>query len=138
VRQPERKLQGIEIKEAPMNAILVVDDDADTCSNMADLLEDLGYTIETADGGENALERASRQSYALGLLDLRMPGIDGLTLCRHLKQMQPAMEMMILTAFPGNTLDEDARSAGVRHVLIKPIDFPKLIALVAETMAQPN
>jgi CheY-like chemotaxis protein len=121
-----------------MNAILVVDDDADTCSNMADLLEDLGYTIETADGGENALERASRQSYALGLLDLRMPGIDGLTLCRHLKQMQPAMEMMILTAFPGNTLDEDARSAGVRHVLIKPIDFPKLIALVAETMTQPN
>src|SRR3974390_3466711 len=112
-----------------MPMVLVVDDDADTCSNLADLFGDLGYAVETAGGGDDALEKARQQPYDLGLLDLRMPGMDGLTLCRHLKQLHPRMQTMIVTAYGGNTLAGEASEAGARHVLSKPVDFPRLLAL---------
>ena len=121
-----------------MPTILVVDDDADTCRNMADLFGDLGYEIDTAEGGNVALEKARQQPYDLGLLDLRMPGMDGLTLCRHLKQMRPIMVTMIITAYVAGGLDEQARTAGARHVLPKPIEFPRLLALVVEALTQTN
>jgi CheY-like chemotaxis protein len=117
-----------------MSSILVVDDDQDTCCNMADLFGDLGYVVDTAYGGDTALEKARRQIYDLGLLDLRMPGMDGLTLCRHLKRLHPRMVTMIITAFGANTLEDEARDAGARHILPKPIDFPKLLGLVEQTL----
>jgi CheY-like chemotaxis protein len=121
-----------------MPTILVVDDDADIFRNMADLFSDLGYAIETAVCGEIALEKARQRPYDLGLLDLRMPGMDGLTLCRHLKQLHPLLVAMILTAYPGSGLDEEARAAGVRHVVTKPVDFLRLLALVGGALPQPN
>ncbi len=78
--------------------------------------------------------KARQQSYDLGLLDLRMPGMDGLTLCRHLKRLQPPMVTMIVTAYGGNDLDKEARAAGAWHVLLKPVDFPRLLALVEKAL----
>jgi CheY-like chemotaxis protein len=124
--------------EAIMPSILVVDDDADTCRNMADLFDDLGYMVDVAGGGFIALEKAEQQPYDLGLLDLRMPGMDGLTLCRRLKQLQPPMVAMIVTACAGNGLDDEAVAAGARHVLTKPVDFRGLLGLIREALAQPN
>jgi CheY-like chemotaxis protein len=121
-----------------MRTVIVVDDDNDTCRNLADLFGDLGYAIDTAEGGEIALEKARQQSYDLGLLDFRMPGMDGLTLCRRLKQLQPFMVAMIVTAYAGDTLDVEAHAAGARYVLSKPVDFPRLLALVEQALAQPN
>lgn len=121
-----------------MPTILVVDDDADTCRNMADLLGDLGYAVETAEGGDTALEKARQQRYDLGLLDLRMPGMDGLTLCRHLKRLQPPMVTMLVTAYGGSDLDEEARAAGARHVLPKPLDFPRLLSLIEKALVPNN
>jgi CheY-like chemotaxis protein len=120
-----------------MPTILVVDDDADTCRNMADLFGDLGYAIETAEGGHTALDKAREQPYDLGLLDLRMPGMDGLTLCRLLKLLQPPMVTMIVTAYGGSELDNEARAAGARHVLLKPVDFSQLLALVEKALVAP-
>ena len=119
-----------------MPTILVVDDDADTCRNMADLFDDLGYHTDTAECGVDALEKANQQPYDIGLLDLRMLGMDGLTLCRHLKEVHPRMVTMIVTAFAAQGLDEQARKAGARHVLPKPVDFPNLVALVERALAE--
>lgn len=121
-----------------MPRILMVDDDADTCRNMADLFSDLGYAIDTAEGGDIAIEKARQQPYDLGLLDLRMPGMDGLTLSRHLKHLRPGMVNLIVTGYPGDGLNEEAHAAGVSKVLHKPIEFPKLLAVVTETLAQAN
>jgi CheY-like chemotaxis protein len=104
---------------------------------MADLFGDVGFVVDTAEDGDHALDKARLQPYDLGLLDLRMPGMDGLTLCRHLKRLHSGMVTMIITAYGGNNLDEDARDAGARHVLPKPIDFPRLLALV-EQVCPPN
>ena len=121
-----------------MPTILVVDDDRDTCRNMADLFADLGYAIDTAESGDMVLEKARQQPYDLGLLDLRMQGMNGLTLCRDLKRLQPFMVAMIVTAYVGSGLDDEARAAGARHVVPKPIEFPSLLALVEEGLAQLN
>jgi len=121
-----------------MSTILVVDDDADTCQNMADLFGDWGYAIETAESGDTALVKARQHLYDLALLDLRMPGMDGLTLCRHLKRLQPPMVTMLVTAYGGDDLDQKARAAGARYVLLKPVDFPRLIALVEKALVRNN
>jgi CheY-like chemotaxis protein len=67
-----------------------------------------------------------------------MPGMDGLTLCRHLKQLQPRMVTMIVTAYGAGTLGEEARAAGARHILSKPVDIPRLLVLVEEGLARPG
>lgn len=117
-----------------MPSILVVDDDADTRSNMADLFGDLGFRVDAAEGGDTALKKARQQAYDPGLLDLRMPGMDGLTLCRELKNLQPGMVTMIITAFGASTLGDEARNASARHILCKPIDFLRLLKLVEKSV----
>jgi two-component system response regulator HydG len=121
-----------------MPSILVVDDDVDTCRNMADLFGDLGYVVDAAEGGELALEKAHRRPYDLGLLDLRMHGMDGLTLCRHLKRLCPRMVTMLITGYVGGDLNQEASAAGARYVLPKPIDFPRLLALIEQALPTAN
>jgi CheY-like chemotaxis protein len=116
----------------------VVDDDSDTCRNPANFFGGLGYVIDTAEGGEPTLELARQRAYDLGLLDLRRPGMDGRTLCRHLKRLHPHMVVMIATAYAGTGLDEEAQAAGARRVLSKPVDLPKLLGLVEQALTQPN
>jgi CheY-like chemotaxis protein len=67
-----------------------------------------------------------------------MPGMDGQTLCRHLKRLHPGMVAMIITAYSTNGLAEAARDAGARHVLPKPVDFPRLLALVEQSLLSAN
>jgi CheY-like chemotaxis protein len=105
---------------------------------MADLFGDLGYRVDAADRGETALEKARQQPYDLCLLDLRMPGMDGLTLCRHLKQLRPRMVTMLITASGASSLAESARDAGAKHVLPKPVDFPSLLALIKQALPSIN
>lgn len=116
-----------------MPTMLVVDDDADTRRNMADLFGDCGYSVDAAEDGNSALEQAQRQRYDVGLLDLRMPGMDDLTLCRRLKDLWPGMVNLIVTGF-GDGLDAKAREAGARQIVQKPVDIAKLFALVEEVL----
>jgi len=105
---------------------------------MADLLDDCGYRVHTAENGDMALEMAREQRYDVSLLDLVMPGMDGLTLCRRLKELHPSMTAMMVTGHPGAGLDEEARAAGVHRLLLKPVDVGKLLALVEQALPATN
>jgi CheY-like chemotaxis protein len=120
-----------------MHSILVVDY-ADVCRNMADLFGDLDYMVDTAVGGGMALVKAGQRPDDLGLLDLRMPGMDGLTLCRHLGRLCPRMVTMLITAYGASRLAAEARDAGARHILSRPIDSPSLMALVEQALPATN
>jgi CheY-like chemotaxis protein len=117
--------------------ILVVDDDADTCRNLSDILTDLGYDVDTAHDGPSALELVRRQAYDVALLDYKMPGMDGLTLYREIKRLRADTVAIVVTAYASGTTAEDALDAGAWQVLSKPVDFPKLLRLVDEAVAQP-
>ena len=63
--------------------VLVVDDEPDICSNLKDILSDVGYRVDCSCDGPSALELIRDGNYDVVLLDLRMPGMDGLTLYRE-------------------------------------------------------
>ena len=117
--------------------ILVVDDEVDTCRNLSDILTDLGYHVDIAHEGLAALELVRGNSYEVALLDLKMPGMDGLTLYREIKKISAGTVAIIVTAYAGGASAEEAIAAGAWHVMPKPVDFPKLLHLVDQAFEQP-
>jgi anti-anti-sigma factor len=123
-------------RKATLPNILVVDDDPDTCRNMTDLFEDLGFAVEATESGARALESAQKRPYDIALLDVRMRGMDGLTLCRRLRQLQPLMAIIIVSADAGSDMESHALGSGAHFVVTKPIDFPRLLSLVEEALGR--
>jgi len=122
---------------ASMSSILVVDDEADTCQNLADILGDLDYNVDTALNGLEALELVRRKRYDVALLDMKMPGMDGLTLYREIRKLQPDTVALIVTAYASGRTADDALKAGAWQVLSKPVDLSKLLPLVDDATHQP-
>jgi CheY-like chemotaxis protein len=118
-------------------SILVVDDEADTCRNLSDILTDLGYDVDTALNGFAALELVRQKRYDVALLDLKMPGMDGLTLYRELRKLCSETVAIVVTAYASKATAEEALAAGAWQVLPKPVDFPRLLELVEVVLGQP-
>lgn len=118
------------------SAILVVDDDHDTCASLSDILSDLGYQVGVANDGPAALELSRRRPYGLALLDYKMPGMGGVELYGHLKQVQPDTVGVLVTAFAEDMLQAAGR-AGIRRILPKPVDFRRLMPLIEEAAGTP-
>ena len=114
--------------------IRIVDDDEDTRAVLADILSDLGYSVDTASNGHSALERARERPYRLALLDYRMPDLTGVDLFRRLRELCGGMEGVLISAFLTPEATAEAFSAGIRHVLHKPLDVPRLVPLVEEAI----
>jgi CheY-like chemotaxis protein len=117
--------------------VLVVDDEIDICNNMADILGDLGMSVDTAQRGEAALEMIARRPYDIVLLDLKMPGMDGLELSRRIRQLRPGTVAIIVSAYANRLTHDEARGVGAWRVLPKPIELPRLLAIVDEALDQP-
>jgi len=116
--------------------ILLVDDEQDSCASMSDIFLDVGYTVDLAYDGPGALELSGRYQYRLALLDYNMPGMDGLELCRRLKNSQPSIVVALITAFSSIATTGVAAEAGVRCSLLKPVNFAVLMPLVAEAVGR--
>jgi DNA-binding response OmpR family regulator len=121
----------------PGPSILVVDDDVDTCHNLSDILTDLGYHVDIAHDGLAALELVRRRPYDIALLDLKMPGMDGLTLYRELRKVRSETVAIVVSAFAARSTTAEALAAGAWQVLPKPVDFPLLLSLLTEALDQP-
>lgn len=117
--------------------VLVVDDEVDTCANLSDILTDLGYTVDVAYDGLSAIELVKRNAYDVALLDLKMPGMDGLELYRRIKQLQSGTVAIVVTAYASSSTASAALAAGAWQIVPKPVDLSKLLALVEEAVVQP-
>ena len=98
---------------------------SDTCRNLSDILTDLGYRVDCAHDGPTALELVRRRPYDVALLDLRMPGMDGLTLYREIKKLRAGTVAILVTAYASGATSEEALAAGAWQVLPKPVDLPR-------------
>ena len=121
----------------PSPTILVVDDDVDTCRNLSDILADMGYNVDTAHNGPEALEKVRQRAYDIALLDFRMPGMTGLEVYREIRKLRAETVAIVVTAFAGKDTAEQALAAGAWQVLPKPVDFPRLLGLVDQALGQP-
>lgn len=114
--------------------VLVVDDKLDVASALAMLLQVLGYQVETALSGAQALALVEEWRPRVALVDIGLPDMDGLELARRLRERFPTREQLLLVAVTGYGHDEArARSlaAGFDEHLAKPVDLGTLQALLA-------
>ena len=113
-----------------MATILIVDDDAALREGLAETLGDLGHRVEEAADGVIALRRLTRPGVDAVLLDLRMPGLDGLEVLRRIRALPAPPNVAVLTAVPtaANTI-EAMRLGAVDH-LAKPVGRADLAALL--------
>ena len=110
--------------------ILVVEDEARILSFLARGLEAEGYTVERASDGATALRRAADGSFDLVVLDLLLPGIDGLTVLRELAQASPELPVLILSARSDLRTKLRGFELGASDYVAKPFALDELLARV--------
>ena len=109
--------------------ILVVEDDPRLAATVRRVLDAEGYDVEVAPDGDEALRRARERGFDLAVLDILLPGIDGIAVCRRLRATS-ALPILLLTALSGT--DERVRGldSGADDYLVKPFAYEELLARV--------
>ncbi len=108
--------------------LLVVDDEPDMLQLLKRSLEpDLHCTVETADSAETALHLLSMQTFDLVLADIKMPGMDGLTLLDRIRKQYPSLTVMMMTAYGHIDMAVEALRAGAYDFIAKPFEHDALI-----------
>jgi DNA-binding response OmpR family regulator len=109
--------------------LLIVEDNPDIVANLFAYFEPLGHTLDTARSGDAGLQSASRNTYDAIILDLTMPGMDGLELCRRLReQYRIATPVLMLTARDTEQDKLSGFQAGADDYLVKPYSLRELDA----------
>jgi DNA-binding NtrC family response regulator len=110
--------------------ILIVDDEANARTALAELLDDAGYIVSTASDGRTALVEMEQAEPDVVLTDLKMPGMDGLSLIERGRPASPHTTFIVMTAFA--TIDTAVRAIklGAESYLTKPLELDAVIALI--------
>ncbi len=113
-------------------AILVVDDEEIVRDSLASWLEEDGYRVETAPDGPTALAKLAEQGYAILLVDLKMPGMDGLQVLEQARTTQPDAQVIIMTAYATVDTAVQAMKQGAYDYLVKPFEPEELSLMVGK------
>ncbi len=114
--------------------ILVVDDEEAIRSFCRRVLEKKNYFVETAENGKIALDKLKEAKFNLLLVDLRMPGIGGLSLLRQVKKIYPPSEVIIITACGDIESAVEAMKEGAFDYILKPFEIDKLYATIGHCL----
>jgi len=112
--------------------VLLVDDEERFLDVLSHRLETRGMKVETATSGEHALERVADEAFDAIVLDLSMPGMDGIETLRVLKRRRPDMQVIMLTGHGSVRGGIEAMRLGAEDFLEKPIDFAVLMERIRE------
>src|SRR2546426_10901476 len=102
-------------------SVLVVDDDVGMVDTLVDILSARRYRVETAHSGDAAVAMVRRMPYDALLMDIQMPGLNGVEALRQMKGLAPTIRGIMMTAFTRDELVEEARQATAGTVLPKPL-----------------
>ena len=114
----------------PRFSILLVDDNRDFVEFLEYLLAHRGFEVHCVYSGADCLEAARRQDFDLVILDVMMPQMDGLTVCRELKKIAPTLPVFLLTAKDDLATRTAAIELGVSEFLNKPVNIEDFITRV--------
>jgi NADH-quinone oxidoreductase subunit E len=117
-----------------MKPILVIEDEAIMRESLQDWLVESGYQVATVENGEEALKTITEQDFGLLILDLRLPGKDGLRVLREARASRPELKGIIITAYPSLETAVEAMKGGAVDYLSKPVDLNQLDKLIQEAL----
>ncbi|MEF2146096.1 MAG: response regulator [Desulfovibrionaceae bacterium] len=116
--------------------ILLIDDEESLSEVHRKRLHHRGYEVLVASSGKQSLEVvANHDDIAVAVLDVRMPGMDGIELTSRLKQVRPDLEIIILTAYNTPLCRIECARWGARDFLVKPVDVDELVASIDKAAA---
>jgi excisionase family DNA binding protein len=116
--------------------VLVVDDESSIRELLQKTLALAEYEVDTAPDGRAALERLRLGNYDLLIADLKMPGMDGLTLIREAKRLKADLPVIIITGFSTESSAIEAVNLGVAGYLTKPFRVPQVLAAAARALGE--
>lgn len=118
--------------------ILIVDDNEDLCKNIADILELKGYTVRTVYDGFQAIDAVKDDNFSIVLMDVKMPGLNGIDTLKILKQIAPVTAFIMITAFADDVFYKEGLKSGDFTVIQKPIDIDKVLVMIENVFRKKN
>lgn len=123
-------------RSAERPRVLVVDDEASIRELLSKTLALAEYDVDTAPDGRAAIERLRLGHYDLLIADLKMPGLDGLSLIREAKRLKSDLPVIIITGFSTESSAIEAVNLGVAGYLTKPFRVPQVLAAAARALGE--
>ena len=114
--------------------ILIVDDDLNHLKTLQTIVRSWGYQVSTADDGVKAVESVKEKPFALILMDVRMAQMSGIEALKQIKQYNPAIPILIMTAYSSVDSAVEALKSGAYDYLTKPLDFEVLKISLARAL----
>jgi len=113
-------------------SVLIVDDEKNMRRTLGDILQSEGYRVTAAASGEEAVELCARENYDVVLMDVRMPGINGVEAFRSIRRHQEGVRVILMSAYALEDLREAALDEGAVAFLPKPLDLEQTVKLISE------
>ena len=115
-----------------MNTILVVDDDPQLRQSFKKILTKEGYTVKTASTGELGLEIVRENVPDLVIMDVRLPGMNGLEALQAIHETESKLPVIVMTAFGTTETAIEATKLGAFDYVLKPFEIPDILALIKQ------
>jgi DNA-binding NtrC family response regulator len=115
-------------------SILIVDDDKAVLGVIKDILELQGYRVDTAETGQEALEKTKTRYYNLALLDIKLPDIEGTQLLTKMHRDIPKMMKIMITGYASLENAVESLNLGADAYLMKPIEAEKMLKVVEDKL----
>jgi DNA-binding NtrC family response regulator len=115
-------------------SILIVDDDKAVLGVIKDILELQGYRVDTAETGQEALEKTKTRYYNLALLDIKLPDIEGTQLLTRMHRDMPKMMKIMITGYASLENAVESLNLGADAYLMKPIEAEKMLKVVEDKL----
>lgn len=122
--------------EAKKKKILLVEDETVLREALRDWLTEDGYDVECVDSGEEALEKIKDEQFGAIVLDLRLPGMDGLQVFEQAKELKSEAKGIIITAYPSKETQDKAKRLGLLDYLVKPFKLEELEKIIKGALGE--
>lgn len=136
LREQETEKEGAKV--AFSESILIVDDEQEVAGLLMNYLEARGYHVDAAFNGEEALLKIRATKPKIVLLDIMMPGMDGLLVLKRIKEINNSIEVIITSGMNDEKVIAQARQLGASIYLNKPFGLEKLEAAILTSMVKPG
>lgn len=116
--------------------ILVVDDEREFLELMMNRLQKRGFSVVVASGGEQALELVEKEDFEAMVLDVKMPGLDGMEVLRRVRRLRPQLPVLLLTGHASVEAAMTGVETGAVDYLLKPVPINDLIMRLRDIAAR--